>query len=298
MSADTNSETRVQRTVLRDLVALSAIPAALLGREPAAVAEGLADVLIELLRLDFVFVRLRFPSAADAVDVTRGTAWETFPAWLESHRGESGRLAGIEIIPDVDGVNGTCHGIAIPIGFSAEGGVVAAASDRIGFPTETDQLLLGLAANHAATAFQNATLLHERARAEEELRRATDVLETKVAERTAELRRSEAYLSEAQRLTHTGTAALDGDRRGNPLLGRALSLVRLRSANKESLLSKSSGSAYIRTTGRSGPRRSTAESAKRQASKGSSGLFLPEGRRNTSTRSCIPSSPRPASSGS
>ena len=29
-------------------------------------------------------------------------------------------------------------------------------------------------------------------------------------ERTAELRRSEAYLSEAQRLTHTGTAALDG----------------------------------------------------------------------------------------
>ncbi len=32
----------------------------------------------------------------------------------------------------------------------------------------------------------------------------------KVAERTAELRRSEAYLSEAQRLTHTGTAVLDG----------------------------------------------------------------------------------------
>ena len=32
----------------------------------------------------------------------------------------------------------------------------------------------------------------------------------KVTERTAELRRSEAYLSEAQRLTHTGAAALDG----------------------------------------------------------------------------------------
>src|SRR6202035_1088526 len=43
-----------------------------------------------------------------------------------------------------------------------------------------------------------------------ELRRARDVLETTVTERTAELRRSEAYLSEAQRLTHTGTAALDG----------------------------------------------------------------------------------------
>jgi signal transduction histidine kinase/PAS domain-containing protein len=212
MSADTSSETRVPRTVLRDLVALSAIPAALVGREPAAVAAGLADVLIELLPLEFVFVRLCVPGAGDAVDAVRGTAWKTFPAWLESHCAEGGRLSGIEIIPDVDvdGVQGTGHGIAIPIGVSAEGGVVAAASDRIGFPTETDQLLLGLAANHAATAFQNATLIHERARAEEELRGARDVLETTVAERTADLRRSEAYLSEAQRLTHTGTAALDG----------------------------------------------------------------------------------------
>ncbi|HEY1664160.1 MAG TPA: ATP-binding protein [Trebonia sp.] len=210
MSADTNGETRVPRAVLRDLMALSAIPAALVGREPADVAAGLADVLIELLRLDFVFVRLCVPSAAGTVDVMRGTAWATFPAWLESHRGESGRLSGIEIIPGVDGVHGTSRGVAIPIGINAEGGVVAAASGRTGFPTETDQLLLGLAANHAATAFQNATLIHDRARAEAELRRARDALETTVAERTAELRRSEAYLAEAQRLTHTGTAAVDG----------------------------------------------------------------------------------------
>ena len=210
MSVDTNAEIRVLRTALRDLVALSAIPAALAGREPAAVAAGLADVLIELLQLEFVFVRLCVPSAADAVDVMRGRAWKTFPAWLESHLAESGRLSGIEIIPDVDGGPGPCRGVAIPIGVNAEGGVVIAACGRMGFPTEIDQLLLGLAANNAATAFQNATLIHERTRAEEELRKARDVLETKVAERTAELRRSEAYLSEAQRLTHTGTAALDG----------------------------------------------------------------------------------------
>src|SRR4029077_15928668 len=40
-----------------------------------------------------------------------------------------------------------------------------------------------------------------------QLRRARDELETKVAERTAELRRSEAYLAEAQRLSHTGSWA-------------------------------------------------------------------------------------------
>ena len=171
---------------------------------------GLADVLIELLQLEFVFVRMSVPSAADAVDVMRGTAWNAFPAWLESHLAASGRLSGMEIIHDVDGGTGPRRGVAIPIGVNAEGGVVIAACNRMGFPTEIDQLLLGLAANNAATAFQNATLSHQRTRAEEELRRARDVLEITVAERTAELRRSETYLAEAQRLTHTGTAALDG----------------------------------------------------------------------------------------
>jgi signal transduction histidine kinase len=51
----------------------------------------------------------------------------------------------------------------------------------------TDQLLLRLAVNQAATAFQNACLIDERARAEEELRKGRDELEVKVAEQTAEL---------------------------------------------------------------------------------------------------------------
>lgn len=207
MPIDTNAEILALRTVLRDLVALSAIPVAWVGREPAAVAAGLAGALSELLQLDFVFVRLCVPSVAGGVDVTRGTAWKTFPEWLESHLAKSGRLSSKEIIPDVGGGD-SYRGVVIPIGVNAEGGVVAAASDRIDFPTEIDQLLLCLAANHAATAFQSARLIHDRTRAEEELRKARNELELKVVERTAELRRSEAYLSLAQRMTHTGTAAL------------------------------------------------------------------------------------------
>ena len=209
MSIDT-AEIRVLRTVLRDLVALAAIPAALARREPAAVAAGLADTLLELFQLDFVFVRLRLPGVAGGVDVTRGSAWETFSELLARDHAESSRLSGIETFPDVDGYAGSCYGAAIPVGVNAEGGIVAAACGRADFPTETDRLMLGLAANHAATAFQSACLIRERTRAEEELRKARDELEMKVAERTAELRRSEAYLSEAQRLTHTGTAVLDG----------------------------------------------------------------------------------------
>ena len=129
MSVETDAEVRVLRTVLRDLVALSAIPAALAGREPAAAAAGLADALIELLQLEFVFVRLCLPSAADAVDVMRGRAWKTFPAWLESHLAERGRLAGIEIIPDIEGGPGPCRGVVVPFGINAEGGFVTAACE-------------------------------------------------------------------------------------------------------------------------------------------------------------------------
>src|SRR5882762_4520357 len=49
-----------------------------------------------------------------------------------------------------------------------------------------------------------------RRRAEQELRRAHEELEATVAERTASLRRSEAYLAEAQRLSHCGVTAYKG----------------------------------------------------------------------------------------
>jgi PAS domain S-box-containing protein len=70
-----------------------------------------------------------------------------------------------------------------------------------------DQLLLSVAANHAAAAFQNARLRHELDEKVAELSQARNELEMKVAERTADLQRSEAYLAEAQRLSHCGSFA-------------------------------------------------------------------------------------------
>src|SRR5258706_1997709 len=48
-----------------------------------------------------------------------------------------------------------------------------------------------------------------RRRAEQELRQARDELDAKVVERTANLQRSEGYLAEAQRLSHTGSWVLN-----------------------------------------------------------------------------------------
>ena len=66
---DSEVEIRRLRRVLRDLVALSTIPAAWVGRDPPAIAAGLADVLVGALHLDFAFVRLCDPSSgADDTD--------------------------------------------------------------------------------------------------------------------------------------------------------------------------------------------------------------------------------------
>jgi signal transduction histidine kinase len=183
---ESDADVRRLRAVLRDLVALSAIPAAWIGSDPPVVAAGLADTLMDLLQLDFAFVRLSDPGGVAVVEVTRGSTWTAFPEWLQEHLAASAPLARKEIVPDV-GDSERRRGFAFPVGVNGGGGVVAAASERSDFPTPMDELLLSLAANHAAAAFQSARLIHERKRAEEELRRARNDLEAKVAERTAEL---------------------------------------------------------------------------------------------------------------
>jgi PAS domain S-box-containing protein len=186
-------------------VALSTIPAAWVGREPPIIAAGLADALLGSLNLDFAFVRLCDPKGVGAIEVTRGHAWKAFPEWLQTHLGV-GQFLRKEIVADI-GDGDPRRGLVIPIGVSAEAGLVAAACSRGDFPTEIDQLLLSVAANHAAAAFQNARLRHELDAKVAELRQAQNKLEMKVSERTADLQRSESYLADAQRLTRTGSWA-------------------------------------------------------------------------------------------
>src|ERR1700730_7118706 len=206
MPTESHTETLSLRTALRELVALSTIPAAWVGKEPPVIAAGLADVLVGSLQLDFVFVRLCDPKGGAAIELTRGHAWEAFPEWLETHVGDARRFSCKEIVADVADAE-PCRGFGILVGVNAEGGRNAAACGRTDFPSEIDQLLLSVAANRAATAFQSAYLSSELDKKVAELRQARSELEMKVAERTADLRRSEGYLANAQRLTRTGSWA-------------------------------------------------------------------------------------------
>jgi len=223
MIMDHSAEVVRLRATVRDLLALSAIPEVWVGREPPALATELADLLIESLRLDFAFVRLCDPEMRHAVEAIRGDAWSSFPEWLQQRVAVSGQISRKEVVNQISGPDESFCGIVIPIGVNGDRGFVAAASYRSDFPDQTDQQLLSVAANSAATAFRNAHLINELRNAqkvlrdrEQELRTARDELEIKVAERTSELQRSaqelqrsEFYLGKGQRLAHMGSWAFN-----------------------------------------------------------------------------------------
>src|SRR5580658_6200121 len=197
MTVDPSAEILRLRATVRDLLALSTIPEVWVGREPPAIAADLADLLIGSLELDFAFVRLCDPTGGQVVEVARGNSWKAFPEWLQEHLAAFGQISRKEIVTNVSGLEEPCCGIVIPIGVNSERGLVAAASDRSDFPDQIDQQLLSVAANTAATAFQNAFLIKELRCAQEalrateqELRKARDGLEIRVTERTSELQKA------------------------------------------------------------------------------------------------------------
>jgi PAS domain S-box-containing protein len=204
MDIDQSAEILRLRAAVRDLLALSIIPEAWVGREPPAIAADLADLLVDSLELDFAFVRLCDPTLCQAVEVTRGDCWKGFPQWLQQRFVRFGQVSRTEIVSNVGGVEKSCRGVVMPIGVNSERGLIAAACYRSDFPDQIDQQLLSVAANNAAIAFQNARLINELRTApkalrdqEQELRKSRYELEIKVAERTSELRKSEKELRDA-----------------------------------------------------------------------------------------------------
>jgi hypothetical protein len=133
------------RRVLRDLVALSAVPGAWVGKEPPAIVADLADLLVVSLQLDSAFVRLCDPNGSAAVEIARGKPWVALMEWLRPHPAEGGCLLRSEGVPGISDGARAGRGIVVPVGVNAEVGLVAAANDRPVFPGEIDQLLLSVA---------------------------------------------------------------------------------------------------------------------------------------------------------
>src|SRR5262249_47357064 len=152
-------EPRALRRTLRDLVALSALPAVWAGYRPLQVAEGLADVLLRALRLDLVYLRLPGETQGQGIEAARLAGRPATPdqtrdlgrvlaPWLEG-----GRAEPVPSIPNSTGV-GTVRLVVVPLVYDRQGGVLVAGSQQPGFPGEEDRLFLSVGANQAVAVLQ------------------------------------------------------------------------------------------------------------------------------------------------
>jgi hypothetical protein len=135
MSVGSDLDGLPTQKVLRDLVALSAVPSAWVGREPQDIAADLADLLVTLLNLDFACVRLRNSDGSAASEIARGTAPPALLESLQRYLDERSRLSHPEVVPGAGDSEQGRSVIVLPLGINAEIGLVAAASDRPDFPS-------------------------------------------------------------------------------------------------------------------------------------------------------------------
>ena len=206
---ESTSEIKRLQSCLNDLITVLALPAIWSGGESPHILDTLLDTLVTLLRLDFAYARLS-PSDGPRIEAVRladhrHSSVQSQPFGQALDRWLSGDQNGSRlVVPDPAG-EGKVSIVSFSLGLQQQGDILVAGSRRTDFPTEVERLLLRVAANQAGIGLQEAQRSGEQ-------KRISEILEERVAERTArltalneQLRHSEAYLAEAQRLSHTGS---------------------------------------------------------------------------------------------
>ena len=169
------------RRCMRDLLALSALPAILKSYDPRQIADSVAATLVSMLDSEFAYISLRGTrdgplieiartarqSAADPLDAIRAVLPEILlPPFPEPRLAVANPVGG-----------GTASIAVAPIGFGGDA-VIVVGSRRPDFPTAAERLLLGIAANEATIALQRwQAEAEERTRqTEQELRLVIDTI--------------------------------------------------------------------------------------------------------------------------
>ena len=143
------------RRCIRDLVALSTLPAAWRNYDMRQIGDSIVAALVSMLDADFVFVVL--PSHGNQNELIRSDP-KLNPARLDNVRtmlqSKKATLSGEQefIAADASGGN-DLHVVTVPIGRGGDS-ILAAGSARGTFPTKIERLLLNTGANQAAIAFQ------------------------------------------------------------------------------------------------------------------------------------------------
>ena len=181
----TADEIKNLKACINDLISLLALPALWTGGEPTQILNTLLDVLLGMLRLEFVYARVSHSIGAAPLEMVR----LAHPRNLTAQPQEIGRLLNPWLtrdppksplrVPNPLG-EGEVSIAFSRLGLHDDSEVLVAASERADFPTATERLLLQVAANQAAIGVKEARLMTEQKRMAEEL-------DQRVAQRTKQL---------------------------------------------------------------------------------------------------------------
>ena len=173
------AEIRRLKRCISDLVSILALPAIWTGSEPLQIVNALPDALLPMLGLDAVYVRLNEPLSSRIV---YSESLSAPPSELIDilDRSQSDNFRIRSPLSRYTIGSRSIAMVALRLGIRDEMGLLVAGSQREGFPTETERLVLRVAANQATLALQEARLVSEQ-------RSMVVELDRRVAERTAEL---------------------------------------------------------------------------------------------------------------
>jgi len=218
------NEIKRLKACINNLISVQALPAIWSGGQPSQIVSALLDMLPTMLDLDFAYARLKNSTGGPPLEMVRPAqdrnltnAPQMIGCALDSWLSDFPHTSRL-LVPNPMG-DGDISVVLVRLGIQGELGEFVAGSQRADFPTQTERLLLNVAANQAAIGLQEARILGEQKWIAEELDQrvaqrtsqllvANEELEKEIAERKqAEdaLRKSEAFLTEGQRISHTGS---------------------------------------------------------------------------------------------
>ena len=144
------------RRCIRDLVALSTLPAGWQNYDMRQIGSSIVAALISMLDADFVFIALPGHGNQPITELARSNLTPESLNHVRTMLQRENATLGSEqefIFTDASG-DRDLHVVTAPIGFGSDA-VLAAGSVRDTFPTRTEKLLLNTGANQAAIAFEH-----------------------------------------------------------------------------------------------------------------------------------------------